>query len=861
MQREGDISEKRGKGERMTNRFTMRAQEALRGALQEASSLGHTYVGSEHLLLGLLADTGAVSARLLRARGADIVEVRDAIVRLSGAGGPSRVSPSDMTPRLRRIIEDAGMESRREAQAYVGTEHLLLAIVDAPECMAVRILDNVGVSVEDVRRDVLSYLASEPSTERPAATSEPGGGQDPLSRRESSGHGESRTAEKQAGRESRRREDESIPGAPTLSRYGRDMTAGARRGRFDPVIGRDNECEQVIRILSRRQKNNPCLVGEPGVGKTAVIEGLCARLVEGQVPESLRDRRIVTLDIPAMLAGAKYRGEFEERLKTVMNETERDPSIILFIDEIHTIVGAGAAEGAVDAANILKPALARGEIQLIGATTPDEYRRHIEKDAALERRFLPVTVEEPTPDEALSILRGLRAKYEAHHGLSISDEAILAAVEMSVRFIPERFLPDKAIDLLDEAAARKRMESDTLPPELREKKEALEAVLRAKEMAVKAQQFDRATALREEELTLREDYAAAREAWTRTKDKSHGTVDAEAVAAVVTGRTGIPLSRLTEGESERLLHLEDTLRAHVIGQEEAIAAVSRAIRRGRLGLSDPRRPIGSFIFLGASGVGKTVLARALSEALFGSEDALIRLDMSEYMEKHSVSRLIGSPPGYVGHEEGGQLTEQVRRRPYAVILFDEMEKAHPDVFHLLLQVLDDGHLTDARGRRVDFRHTVIILTSNVGTGDGVHRTVGFSASDTANREKESMLGDLKRLFRPELLARVDETVVFSPLGAEELRRIASLLLDEIRERAGHMRVQVDFDTSVIDLLVVEISHEGGGARPLRRAAVRLVEDRLASDMLAGRVRAGECVRAIATGGSVSFERMDDAESK
>ncbi len=835
----------------MTNRFTMRAQEALQGALREACGLGHTYVGSEHLLLGLLADPAAVSTRLLRARGAEINEVRDAIVRLAGAGGESRVSSADMTPRLRRIIEEAGMESRREAQSYVGTEHLLLAILDAPECMAVRILDNVGVTAEDVRRDVLAYLASEPSVGSPDTSDGhmAEGRESASSRRESSTRGKRHTTEKQ----SERREEDAIPGAPALSRYGRDLTASSRRGRHDPVIGRDNECEQVIRILSRRQKNNPCLVGEPGVGKTAVVEGLCARIVEGRVPESLRDRRIVTLDIPAMLAGAKYRGEFEDRLKSVMSEAERDPSIILFIDEIHTIVGAGAAEGAVDAANILKPALARGEIQLIGATTPDEYRRHIEKDAALERRFLPVTVEEPTKADALSILRGLRTKYEAHHGLSISDEAITAAVELSVRFIPDRFLPDKAIDLLDEAAARVRMESDTLPPELRAKKDALEEILREKEEAVKAQEFDRATALREEELTLREAYATAREAWTRQADKARGTVDADAVAAVVTSRTGIPLSRLNEGESARLLRLEDTLRARVIGQDEAIAAVSRAIRRGRLGLSDPRRPIGSFIFLGSSGVGKTVLARALAEALFGSEEALIRFDMSEYMEKHSVSRLIGSPPGYVGHEEGGRLTEQVRRRPYAVVLFDEMEKAHPDVFHLLLQVLDDGHLTDARGRRVDFRNTVIILTSNVGTGEGVHRTVGFSSADRIGRERESMLGDLKRLFRPELLARVDETVVFAPLGEGELRQIASLLLEEIGERARRMGVTVAFDPSVIDLLVAEASHEGGGARPLRRAAVKQIEDVLASEMLEGHVHTGDTCRAVVKNGGVQFE--------
>ncbi len=848
------------KGHNMTNRFTTRAQHALTAALRAAADLGHTYVGSEHLLVGLLSDPDAVSARILRSRGADPTELRDAIVRMSGEGGESRVSSADMTPRLRRIIEEAGTEARRGSQSYVGTEHLLLALLDAGESVAVRILDHVGVSAEDLRRDVLSFLASSPGGVSPI-------GDTPSERGAAYPKRDSRAAdtrqEKHADRigakeHEQRQGSEAIHGAPTLSRYGRDLTALSRAGRHDPVIGRDNECEQVIRILSRRQKNNPCLVGEPGVGKTAVIEGLCARMIEGRVPESLRDKRIVTLDIPAMLAGAKYRGEFEERLKSVMNEVERDSSIILFIDELHTIVGAGAAEGAVDAANILKPALARGEIQLIGATTPEEYRRHIEKDTALERRFMPVTVEEPNREEALCILRGLRSKYEVHHGLSITDDALRAAVDLSVRFIPDRYLPDKAIDLLDEAAARRRMESDTLPPELREMKEGLESLLREKEEAVKAQEFDRAAALRQKEVSLRLAYDTARKEWSARSDSEMGDlplVDAACVAEVVTSRTGIPLSRLSEGESERLLHLEDTLHERVIGQDEAIGAVSRAIRRGRMGLSDPRRPIGSFIFLGESGVGKTVLARALAEALFGSEDALLRLDMSEYMEKHSVSRLIGSPPGYVGHEEGGQLTEAVRRRPYAVVLFDEMEKAHPDVFHLLLQVLDDGHLTDARGRRVDFRNTVIILTSNAGTGQDVHRTVGFSDGDRTARQKDTMLADLRRILRPELLGRVDETVVFSPLGKAEMTRIASLLLDEIGARAASAGVTLTFDDSVTNLLIADSERTGGGARPLRRAAVKLIEDALATDMLAGTVKSGDRVSAKVDRGIVVFEKI------
>ena len=842
----------------MTNRFTTRAQHALGAALRAATDLGHTYVGSEHLLIGLLSEPEAVSARLLRARGADPRELRDAIIRISGEGGQSHVSSADMTPRLRRIIEEAAVEARRSAHAYVGTEHLLLALLDAGESVASRILDTVGVSVEDVRRDVLSFLSSTPGGSAGAVSPS----KDAITKRDRDTRatdvrrGEKRPSERTGTRSAERRpEVEPILGAPTLSRYGRDLTALSRAGRHDPVIGRDEECEQVIRILSRRQKNNPCLVGEPGVGKTAVVEGLCARIVEGRVPETLHDRKIVTLDVPAMLAGAKYRGEFEERLKAVMSEVERDPSIILFIDELHTIVGAGAAEGAVDAANILKPALARGEIQLIGATTPEEYRRHIEKDAALERRFLPVTVEEPSREQALHILQGLRPKYEAHHSLTITDDALRAAVELSVRFIPDRYLPDKAIDLLDEAAARQRMTGDVIPASLRDKKEALEAILREKETAVLSQEFDRAAALRVEELSLREDYLSSREQWEQRKDVDLPRVDAECIAAVVTARTGIPLSRLSEGESERLLHLEDTLRKQVIGQDEAIGAVCRAIRRGRIGLSDPRRPIGSFIFLGESGVGKTVLARALAEALFGSEDALLRLDMSEYMEKHSVSRLIGSPPGYVGHEEGGQLTEQVRRRPYAVILFDEMEKAHPDVFHLLLQVLEDGHLTDSRGRRVDFRNTVIILTSNAGTGEGVHRTVGFSTGAGAKQQKDAMLSELGHILRPELLSRVDETVVFSPLGKEELSRIASLLLDEIGERAKGAGVSLEFDGSVIDRLILDSERTGGGARPLRRAAVKLIEDPLATEVLTGEIRSGDRVQVRVTDGNAVFEKI------
>ncbi len=839
----------------MTERFTGRAQNVLNGALREAVSLGHTYIGSEHLLLGLIGERDSIASKLLSVRGADGERIRSEVIELSGEGAESRVSPADMTPHLRRIIELAAGVARRSGSTYVGTEHLLSALLESGDSVAVRLLDRQGVDVDALGRDVTQFLSGTPgepperSAGSGASTEEHGDTRSSKERGHTHGHTGGRS------RETQLREDEPIHGAPTLSRFGRDLVREAKAGRLDPIIGREAECERVIQILSRRQKNNPCLIGEPGVGKTAVVEGLARRLAEGQVPENLRDRIVVTLDIPAMIAGAKYRGEFEERLKNVMAEVRRETSIILFIDELHTIVGAGAAEGAVDAANILKPALARGEIQIIGATTPEEFRRHIERDAALERRFQSVTVGEPDAEACLRILEGLRPRYEAHHHLRISDEAIRAAITLSVRYLPERFLPDKALDLLDEAASWRRLTSLTVPPDLKVLEASLAAVEREKEDAILHQDFERAARLRDEEVSRRAAFDAARASWeaqTVRDGGSDATVNAEDIADVVTRWTGIPVSRLLEGEGERLLHLEDTLRERVIGQEKAIAAVARAIRRGRLGLSDPRRPIGSFIFLGQSGVGKTELCRALAAALFGSEEALLRFDMSEYMEKHSISRLIGSPPGYVGHEEGGQLTERVRRRPYAVLLFDEVEKAHPDVFNLLLQVLDDGTLTDALGRRVDFRNTVIILTSNLGIGTGAHRAVGFQTGAPDTQARERMLGALKEAFRPELLNRVDEIVVFSPLGEEEVRHITDLLLAEITERLRGLGVEVSFDGAVAELVAREGFDPRSGARPLRRAAVRLVEDVLALEMLEGRIKAGDRVCGTAVNGRVRF---------
>lgn len=839
----------------MTNRFTERAQNALNGALREASALGHTYIGSEHLLLGLLGEMDGIAAKLLKADGADIDSLRQAVVELSGAGAESRVSPADMTPRVRKIILDSAAEASRCGQSYVGTEHLLLSLLSEHGCVAVRLLEAMGVSPDRVRRDIDHFLSSTPRH----------GGVDEENKRESERASRGGDTSRGSHHGSRREESEDgtggkgIPGMPNLSKYGQDLTTKAIAGKLDPIIGRESETDRVIRILSRRQKNNPCLIGEPGVGKTAVVEGLAQRIAEGNVPETLRNRSLVTLDLPGMIAGAKYRGEFEDRLKSVMNEVKKNPSVILFIDELHTIVGAGAAEGAVDAANILKPALARGDIRIIGATTIQEYRRHIEKDAALERRFQAVTVNEPTTEEAFRILVGLRPKYEAHHKMKITDDALRAAVALSERYIPDRFLPDKAIDLVDEAGAALRISNMTAPPDLKEMEAALSSVAREKEEAIQAQEFERAARLRDEELEKQTAYRLAKTAWETRPTGDDGeklSVTADNIADVVTEWTGIPVSRLMESDSQRLLHLEDKLAERVIGQDAAVTAVTGAIKRGRLGLKDPRRPIGSFIFLGQTGVGKTELARALAEALFGSDKALIRFDMSEYMEKHSVSRLIGSPPGYVGHEEGGQLTERVRRQPYAVVLFDELEKAHPDVFNLLLQVLDDGSLTDAQGRRVDFRNTVIIMTSNLGAEETSRKSVGFSAMDTDGQE--GMLRALKTALRPEFLNRVDEIVVFRKLGREEVRRIASLLLSEIQERMETLGMSLSFTDEALECIAREGYDPVYGARPLRRAIVRFIEEPLATEMLLGSIREGDSVTVRMVNGDLYFEKTSSA---
>ncbi len=823
----------------MTNRFTQKAQNTLNNALRFAKELGHTYIGSEHLLLALCAESDSVAAKILGKRAVSAERVRAEIVTLVGEGSGSDVSPADMTPRTKRIIEHSAIESHRAGQSYIGTEHLLLALCAEGDSVAAKILENLHAPANEVRADLNAFLGATGGRAEAAAP-----------------RGEHRGREPKA--------KEGIADAPTLSQYGRDLTAMAKAGKIDPIIGRDKETERVIQILSRRQKNNPCLIGEPGVGKTAVVEGLAQKVVDGTVPETLKDKQIVTLDIAAMVAGAKYRGEFEERLKSVMEEVSRNPQIILFIDEIHTIVGAGAAEGAVDAANIIKPALARGEMQLIGATTIAEYRKHIEKDAALERRFQSVMVGEPTPEESILILQGLRDKYEAHHKLKITDEAIRAAVHLSGRYIADRFLPDKAIDLLDEAASRKRLAAHTSPPDLKQDEERLAKLNAEKEEAISAQDFERAAALRDEEKTLQAAYDAAKAEWEQSVKGTSLALEEGDIADVVTQWTGIPVNRLLEEESERLLHLEELLARRVIGQDEAVSAVARAIRRGRMGLKDPKRPIGSFIFLGPTGVGKTELCRALADLLFGDESAMIRMDMSEYMEKHSVSKLIGSPPGYVGFEEGGQLTEKIRRRPYSVVLFDEIEKAHPDVFNILLQVLEDGVLTDSQGRKVDFKNTILILTSNVGasalTGP-VKGTVGFGGGESTSGEdaaKKKVMEALKATFRPEFLNRIDDTIIFNRLSEENIRAIAALLLCEVQKRVQALNIEITFEDSVADLIAREGFDPVYGARPLRRAIIRLVEDAFSGEMLEGKFKAGDAVKAIAVDGSVRFEKQASA---
>lgn len=800
----------------MTSKFTQKAQNVLNSALTAAKAMGHTYVGSEHLLIGLACERDSVAAKMLMSKGAMPERIRGNVADMMGKGTDCDVGAGDMTPCVKRIIEESGALSVQYGQSYIGTEHLLLALLGEKEASGVRLLDGMGVSVNELKNDISVFLGG--VGERTKNASKP-----------------SKNDAKQLS---------------ALSGFGKDLTAAAKLGKLDPIIGRQTETARVIQILSRRTKNNPCLIGEPGVGKTAVVEGLAQRIADGNVPFELRDKLIITLDIPSMIAGAKYRGEFEERLKGVMNEVAKRPEIILFADELHTIVGAGAAEGAVDAANIIKPALSRGELQMIGATTLDEYRRHIEKDAALERRFQPVTVAEPTPDEAKEVLFGLRDRFEAHHRLKISDEAIRSAVDLSVRYINDRFLPDKALDLIDETAARLRVSCSYEPKYVRTAAEKLTDVERDKEEAVISQDFERAAELRDREISLRDEYEKSRKEWQNGENGM--TVKASDIAETVALWTGVPLGDLQSGEKTGLLGIEEKLKAKIIGQDKAAEEIAKAVRRGRTGINDPQRPQGSFMFSGPSGVGKTALAKALAEAVYGKKTSLIRLDMSEFTEKHSVSKLIGSPPGYIGYDEGGGLTEKVRRDPYSLILFDELEKAHPDVFGLLLQILDDGRLTDAKGKTCDFRNTLIIMTTNIGAGGDRTGALGFTTKiEDEESEKERTALALRSVFRPELLNRIDEVIVFRPLSHEDLIKIAELELASFAERIRAQGIELTADRTAAQL-IVSACDEKHGARPIRRTVSKLIGDAFSTALLEEKIKSGDRITATAVDGNIRF---------
>ncbi|QIZ06019.1 ATP-dependent Clp protease ATP-binding subunit [Priestia megaterium] len=789
----------------MFGRFTERAQKVLALAQEEAIRLGHNNIGTEHILLGLTREGEGIAAKALYGLGLGSEKIQKEVENLIGKGQDASQT-IHYTPRAKKVIELSMDEARKLGHSYVGTEHILLGLIREGEGVAARVLNNLGVSLNKARQQVLQLLGSN----------------------ESGGH--------QGGAS-------ASANTPTLDSLARDLTSIAREGSLDPVIGRGKEIQRVIEVLSRRTKNNPVLIGEPGVGKTAIAEGLAQQIVNNEVPEILRDKRVMTLDMGTVVAGTKYRGEFEDRLKKVMDEIRQAGNIILFIDELHTLIGAGGAEGAIDASNILKPSLARGELQCIGATTLDEYRKYIEKDAALERRFQPIRVDEPTAEESIQILEGLRDRYEAHHRVSITDEAIKAAVKLSDRYISDRFLPDKAIDLIDEAGSKVRLRSFTTPPNLKELEVKLEEVRKEKDSAVQSQEFEKAASLRDTEQRLREQLEETKKNWKEKQGKENNEVTVEDIASVVSSWTGVPVSKLAQTEMTKLLNLEEVLHSRVIGQEEAVKAVSKAVRRARAGLKDPKRPIGSFVFLGPTGVGKTELARALAEAMFGDEDAMIRIDMSEYMEKHSTSRLVGSPPGYVGYEEGGQLTEKVRRKPYSVVLLDEIEKAHPDVFNILLQVLEDGRLTDSKGRTVDFRNTVLIMTSNVGA-EALKRNkyVGFNIQDGEQDYKDmkgKVMGELKKAFRPEFLNRIDEIIVFHALERKHLEEIVTLLSEQLIKRLKEQNISLELTPAAKGKISQEGYDPEYGARPLRRAIQKHIEDRLSEELLKGTLLTGQ----------------------
>ena len=790
----------------MFERFTEKAIKVIMLAQEEARRLGHNFVGTEQVLLGLIGEGTGVAAKTLKAMGVTLKDARVEVEKIIGRGSGFVAVEIPFTPRAKRVLELSWDEARQLGHNYIGTEHLLLGLIREGEGVAARVLENLGVDLNRVRTNVIKMLGETKPTQTTTASTAPS----------------------------------SKTKTPSLDEFGTDLTLAAQEQRLDPVVGRDKEIERVIQILARRTKNNPVLLGEPGVGKTAVVEGLAARIVNGEIPDILEGKKVIQLDMGLLVAGTKYRGEFEERLKKIMDEIRQAGNVILVIDEMHTLIGAGAAEGAIDAANILKPALSRGEIQVIGATTSDEYRKYVERDPALERRFQSIIIEEPSVDDTIEIIKGLKPKYEEHHKLKISDEAIVAATELSYKYINDRFLPDKAIDIIDEAASKLRIQTSALPPEGKELEKQLKSVIKQKEDAIRNQEFETASSLRDDEADLKEKIREMSMKWREDNEENKPTVTAEHVAQVVSMMTGIPTTKITEGESERLMKLEDTLHKRVIGQEQAVVAISKAIRRARVGLKSPNRPIGSFIFSGPTGVGKTELAKALAEAVFGSEDNMIRVDMSEFMEKHSTAKLIGSPPGYVGYDDGGHMTELVRKKPYSVILFDEIEKAHPDVFNIMLQILDDGRLTDSKGRHINFKNTIIIMTSNVGasmiTTTG---KLGFSVADDEQKDKyehlkETVMEEMKKSFRPEFLNRIDDIIVFAHLSKPEIRQIVDLMLNDLFKRLESQNLKIEVTDEVKDYLGDAGYSEAYGARPLRRLIQKRIEDGLAEEILSGK---------------------------
>ena len=807
------------------NHFSDKATTALNLSVEAARQLGHAYVGTEHLLLGLLKTEDSVASSVLEENNITAEQVINKIVENVGSGTPTNVSGNDLTPRMKRILEQSAREAVQTGRKVIGTEHLLIALLRERDCEALRIINEIS-NPKEIYHSVLKAMNIQPS------------------------NGDKKNSVSSGSKKG---------STPTLDSFGRDLTEMASEGKIDPVIGRSDEIDRVIQILSRRTKNNPCLIGEPGVGKTAIAEGLAQHIVEGLVPETLKGKRVVTLDIASMIAGSKYRGDFEERIKNAIDEVTKNGNVILFIDELHVLIGAGSAEGAVDAANILKPSLARGEIQVIGATTLDEYKKHIEKDAALERRFQPIIVNEPSAEDAVKILKGIRDKYEAHHKVKITDEAVEAAVKLSKRYIQDRFLPDKAIDLMDEAASKLRIKNLTTPPDLKAMEEEISAISAKKEDAVKAQNFEDAAKFRDEEKQKIAELEDMKKKWAESKSAEKLVVTENEIEEIVSMQTGIPVSKIASGESERLLHMEEILHKRVVGQDEAVTAVAKAIRRGRVGLKDPKRPVGSFLFLGPTGVGKTELSKALAEVMFGDENSIIRVDMSEYMEKHTVSRLIGSPPGYVGFEDGGQLTEKVRRKPYSVILFDEIEKAHPDVFNVMLQILDDGMVTDAKGRKIDFKNTVIVMTSNIGAKNITEqKRFGFAPeedtfSKTQDNIRNDVMAELKRNFRPEFLNRIDDIIVFKQLNKEDIKQIAVKMTDSVIRRLSDMGISLTVDDSAIELLSEKGFDVIYGARPLRRAIQSMLEDKVSEKMLEGVLTNGSTAVASAEDGKIVFK--------